>query len=108
MKTITLTSTIVVPAFADGRLHVMRVDGPDVLASLLDKVATNLHGHLATVDVLRSLCADLPEARRGFWDGTGRALAVRPRGGVRGASAAGDTAVTVEDPEAAIFWWEQE
>ena len=108
MKTITLTSTIVVPAFANGHLHVMRVDGADVLASLLDKVAVNLHGHPATVEVLRSLCADLPEAKRGFWDGTGRALAVRPRGGVRGAGATGDTAVTVEDLEAAIFWWEVE
>jgi len=107
MKTITLTSTIVVPAFANGRLHVMRVDGADVLASLLDKVAVNLHGHPATVEVLRSLCADLPEAKRGFWDGTGRALAVRPRGGVRGAGAMGDTTVTVEDLEAAIFWWEE-
>ena len=54
------------------------------------------------------MCADLPEARRGFWDGTGRALAVRPRGGVRGATTTGDTAVTVEDLEAAVFWWEQE
>lgn len=108
MKTITLTSTIVVPAFANGRLHVMRVDGADVLASLLDKVAVNLHGHPATVEVLRSLCAELPEAKRGFWDGTGRALAVRPRGGVRAAGATGDTIVTVEDLEAAIFWWEAE
>ena len=47
----------------------------------------------ATVEVLRTLCPTLPEAKRGFWDGTGTALAVRPRGGVRGASATGDTAV---------------
>lgn len=66
------------------------------------------HGHAATVDVLREIAPSLPEARRGFWDGTGRALAVRPRGGVRGASATGDTAVTVDDLEAAIFWWETE
>lgn len=63
------------------------------------------HGHAATVEVLCTLCSTLPEAKRGFWDGTGTALAVRPRGGVRGASATGDTAVTLDDLEAVLITW---
>lgn len=107
MKTnrdITLVSTAVVPAFRSGTLVVHAVDH-NKLADLLSQVTVNLHGHAATVEVLRALYPELPEAQRGFWDGTGRALAVRPRGGIRAAGATGDTAVRLEDLEAALITW---
>ena len=99
-----LISTVVAPSFTSGTLVVHAVDH-NKLADLLGQVTVNLHGHAATVDVLRTLCPTIPEAKRGFWDGTGTALAVRPRGGVRGASANGDTAVTLDDLEAVLVTW---
>lgn len=104
-RDITLVSTAVVPAFRSGTLTVTAIDNIEVLRHMLDGVHTNLHGHAATVEVLRALCPELPEAQRGFWDGNDYALAVRPRGGVRAAGANGDTAVRLEDLEAALIIW---
>jgi len=104
-RDITLVSTAVVPAFRSGTLTVIAIENADILRQTLRGVRTNLHGHAATVDVLRELCPDLPEAQRGFWDGNDCALAVRPRGGVRAAGATGDTAVRLEDLEAALIIW---
>lgn len=104
---ITLLSTVVAPSFSAGALVLTPVYA-DQLPGFLRGVTRNLCGHPVTVGVLRELCPTLPEAERGFWDGSTVGLAVRPRGGVRGAGATGDTAVTVEDLEAAIFWWEAE
>jgi len=99
---ITLVSTAVVPAFAHGQLTVVPVE---LNADMLSQVGRNLHGHAATVACLRDLAPDLPQAERGFWDGTGLALAVRPRGGVRGAGQAGDTPVGLADLEAVMISW---
>lgn len=102
---LTLVSTVVAPAFVDGTLTVRQIDEFE-LFGLLKQVTDNLHGHAATVAVLRELHQGLPEARRGFWDGATWALAVRPRGGVRGAGATGDTAVTLTDLEYVLIKWQ--
>lgn len=103
---ITLVSTVVAPKFETGRLELEAVDREYLLA-LLPRVTRNLCGHPMTDAVLRQECPTLPEPERAFWGGEGFALAVRPRGGVRGARQSGDTAVTLEDVEAVLFYWEE-
>ena len=102
MKNLTLTSTAVVPSFSHGQLTVVPVE---INADILAQVERNLHGHGLTVDALRGLCLELPTAERGFWDGTGTALAIRPKGGVRGAGTSGDTPVQIADLEAVLISW---
>jgi hypothetical protein len=102
---ITLVSTVVAPKFGNGRLELTAVDR-EYLLTLLPCVTRNLCGHPVTDTVLRQECPTLPEPERAFWNGEGLALAVRPRGGVRGARQEGDTAVTLEDVEAVLFRWE--
>lgn len=103
MSEVTLLSTAVVPRFEAGTLRVEPVDLAD-LPAILRRVTRNLCGHPATNDVLKTLCPTLPVPERGFWDGTGVAVAVRPRGGVRGGHQS-DVAVTVDDLEAAVVKW---
>ena len=57
---------------------------------------------------IRDRCPTLPEAERGFWDGSTVGLAVRPKGGVRGAGQTGDTLVTLGDLEAVLVEWKPE
>ena len=103
---ITLISTVVAPTFKSGTLTVTEVNRDvESLESLLSKVTFNLHGHAATVAVLKKIMPTLPEAVRGFWDGNTLALAVRPRGGVRAANSTGDTQVTLGDLEIALVSW---
>lgn len=101
---LTLLSTVVAPAFVAGRLE-LRPLGADALCVKLQEVTRNLCGHPVTNEVLRRLAPDLPEAERGFWDGSGLAIAVRPRGGVRASTTEGDTAVTLADLEACFVRW---
>jgi len=98
----TLISTVVAPTFESGTLLVTKIDNN--LQWFLENVTINLHGHAATVAVLKELVPTLPDAHRGFWDGTTQAIAVRPKGGVRGA-AGGDTQVTLQDLEAVVVTW---
>jgi hypothetical protein len=104
---ITLLSTVVAPAFSAGALVITPVYA-DQLPGFLRGVTRNLCGHPVTVGVLKELCPTLPEAERGFWDGSTVGLAVRPRGGVRGAGQTGDTLVTLGDLEAVLVEWKPE
>jgi len=104
MSDLTLVSTVVAPKFASGRLELTAVDR-EYLLTLLKRVTRNLCGHPVTDGVLRAVCPSLPQPERAFWAGEGHALAVRPKGGVRGAQAEGDTQVTIEDLEAVLFTW---
>ena len=102
---ITLVSTVVAPKFGNGRLELTEVDH-EYLLVLLPRVTRNLCGHPVTDGVLRAVCPTLPIQERAFWAGDGFALAVRPRGGVRGARQEGDTEVTLDDLEAVLYRWE--
>ena len=104
---ITLLSTVVAPSFSAGALVLTPVHA-DQLPGFLRGVTRNLCGHPVTVGVLRELCPTLPESERGFWDGSTVGLAVRPRGGVRGAGQQGDTLVTLGDLEAVLVEWKPE
>lgn len=104
---ITLLSTVVAPAFSAGALVITPVYA-DQLPGFLRGVTRNLCGHPVTVAVLKELCPTLPEAERGFWDGSTVGLAVRPKGGVRGAGQTGDTLVTLGDLEAVLVEWKPE
>ena len=104
---ITLLSTVVAPAFSAGALVITPVYA-DQLPSFLRGVTRNLCGHPVTVGVLKELCPTLPESERGFWTGDTVGLAVRPKGGVRGASQQGDTLVTLSDLEAVLVEWKPE
>jgi hypothetical protein len=104
---ITLLSTVVAPAFSAGALVITPVYA-DQLPGFLRGVTRNLCGHPVTVGVLKELCPTLPEAERGFWTGDTVGLAVRPKGGVRGASQQGDTLVTLSDIEAVLVEWKPE
>lgn len=106
MHRITLVSTVVAPKFETGRIEIQAVDDAYLL-QLLPLVTRNLCGHPVTDGVLRAVCPTLPTPERAFWEGDGHALAVRPKGGVRAASQEGDTEVTLNDLEAALFYWEQ-
>jgi hypothetical protein len=99
---ITLLSTVVAPSFTAGTLELKPVDD---LADALNSVSRNLCGHPITDSVLRSICPNLPAQEKGFWDGSTIGLAVRPKGGVRGAQANGDVSVTLEDLEAVFVVW---
>lgn len=99
MKSITLLSTVVAPLFCDATIHLKRIRLANLPAALA-RVTVVRAGHAATLTVLREICPSLPPQEPGFWDGTGKAIAVRPRGGVRGAKSTGDTAVTLNDLEA--------
>ena len=103
----TLLSTVVAPSFSAGALVLTPVHA-DQLPGFLRGVTRNLCGHPVTVGVLRELCPTLPEAERGFWTGDTVGLAVRPKGGVRGASQQGDTLVTLSDIEAVLVEWKPE
>ena len=102
----TLLSTVVAPTFGiTGQLHLTPVSTKD-LPALLGGVTRNLCGHPLTDAILRAACPWLPAQERAFWDGNTTGLAVRPRGGVRGAQAAGDTAVSCLDHlEAVLVRW---
>jgi len=100
-----LLSTVVAPAFAAGSLKLTPVK---ITPELLAGVSRNLCGHPLTDAVLRELHPGLPEAERGFWDGSDIGLAIRPRGGVRGARVTGDTPVTLDSLEAVLVKWEPE
>lgn len=99
----TLLSTVVAPRFERGCLNVEPIS-VDRLRELLPHVTRNLCGHPATDALLREVCPELPPAERGFWAGDTPGIAVRPRGGVRGAAGA-DVPVTMEAIEAAIVTW---
>ncbi len=101
---ITLLSTVVAPAFVAGTLSLEPV-APADLAGRLVEVDRNLCGHPVTDRVLREVYPRLPAAERAFWDGSTPGLAVRPRGGVRGAQANGDTQVSLADLEAGLVTW---
>lgn len=103
-ETITLLSTVVAPAFAQGSIDISPVDA-EQLPALLAQVSRNLCGHPVTDTVLRAIYPALPALVREFWDGRGVALAVRPRGGVRGSTKEGDTPVTLADLEAVTVRW---
>lgn len=101
----TLLSTVVAPTFGvRGRLEITPIDGEELRVAL-HCVTRNLCGHPTTDGVLRTICHSLPLPERGFWDGQGQGLAVRPRGGVRAAAATGDTQVTIADLEAVVVFW---
>lgn len=103
---ITLLSTVVAPSFTDGRLTIREVSVSDAFFHhLLAGVDRNLCGHPLTDKVLRSVCPSLPPQERAFWDGASEGLAVRPKGGVRGASQTGDTEVTLDGLEAVLVSW---
>jgi hypothetical protein len=106
MQKVTLVSTVVLPRFP-GAGESFRLEGfgptREQVQNLLQRVEVNYCGHPATVEALRSVAPDLPDPVKGFWDGKGIALAARPKGGVRGAAATGDTQVSFEDLEFAVF-----
>jgi hypothetical protein len=106
---ITLLSTVVAPSFSAGALVLTPVYA-DQLPGFLRGVTRNLHTCWHTEDVLRMHCPTLPKAERddGEWDGDTVGLAVRPKGGVRGASQQGDTLVTLGDLEAVLVEWKPE
>jgi len=93
-----LLSTVVAPSFKSARLEIRELTRDEFLARL-KLVDVNLCGHPLTNQVLREVCPTLPEPQKAFWQGDGIAIAARPRGGVRGASANGDTKVTLDDLE---------
>jgi len=99
---ITLLSTVVAPAFVAGKLDLSLVPN---LREALASVTRNLCGHPVTDKVLREICPSLPAPERGFWDGSTLGLAIRPKGGVRGAQAGGDTECTLVDLEAVFVRW---
>jgi hypothetical protein len=105
---ITLLSTVVAPSFTDGTLILIPVKEREELKKALGNVGKNFCGHPVTDRVLRELCPTLPTPEKGFWDGTTTGLAIRPKGGVRGAQASGDTIVTLADLEAVLVIWEPE
>lgn len=103
--TLELLSTVVAPSFSAGQL-IVRPVSLEELPSLLARVSINRHGHPATITMLRRICPELLDSVRGFWDGSGEALVVRPRGGVRMAAQVGDTEVTrVDELEATLIRW---
>lgn len=100
---VTLVSSVVVPRFETGRIELLRIDTPRIkLTAFLRDVAKNFHSHPATVRALKSICPGLPDAERGYWNGEGWALAVRPRGGCRRAA---DNDVALSDLEAVLYVW---
>ncbi len=101
---ITLLSTVVAPAFAAGTLSLEPV-APVHLPGYLRQVDHNFCGHPVTDRVLRDICPSLPVPERAFWDGSTLGLAIRPKGGVRGAVSNGDTQVTLSDLEAVLVTW---
>jgi len=98
--TVYLLSSVVAPAFAAGRLTMKPVHD---IRGALSRVDKNYHGHPATVDFLRTIRPDLPEATRSFWKGDGRALAIRPKAGVRNAAQRGDTQINSLDELEAVW-----
>lgn len=107
MGNLTLLSTVVAPHFGSGTLRLIAVPTAE-LPQLLEGVTRNLCGHPVTDALLRAACPVLPPQERAFWDGSTTGLAVRPRGGVRGAQAAGDTAVAgLQLLEAVLVLWEE-
>lgn len=101
---ITLLSTVVAPAFVAGRLELKPVNR-DELPALLGRVTRNLCGHPVTDKVLRDVHPSLPAPEKAFWAGEGIGLAVRPKGGVRGAGQQGDVQVSLADLEAVLVTW---
>lgn len=100
---ISLLSTIVAPAFTDCTIRVQALHRDEFLV-LLAAAEQNYCGHPLTWAVLAPHTTDLPAAERGkFWDGTGIAIAARPKGGVRNATVNGDTQVTLADLEFCMF-----
>ena len=97
-----LLSTVVAPSFVSGSISLVRVD---ITPELLAQVTRNLCGHPVTIGVLKDIYPGLPNQEKAFWNGEGEALAIRPKGGVRGASATGDTQVTLDDLEAVLVYW---
>ena len=102
MTEFTLVSTIVAPAFTDCTISVKALTA-EAFADLLPHVTKNMCGHPLTIAALTEAFPNLPPQERGFWDGRGVALAARPKGGVRGAVASGDTAVSLADLEFVEF-----
>ena len=101
---ITLTSSIVIPggAVEAGRTQVQLCRLSEIdLTECLWGVCQNFHGHAPTIAVLEALAGrTLPTSIRGFWDGEGYGLSVRPKAGVRGG---GDREVHIEDLEAVLY-----
>jgi len=105
MQGTTLLSTVVAPRFGTGTLYLLEIPA-EKLPGYLAEVTRNLCGHPVTDGVLRAVCPSLPAPERAFWDGADPGLAVRPRGGVRGAQANGDTQVAgLEQVEAVLVTW---
>ena len=100
----TLLSTVVAPAFISGRIEIRAIALSDLPAALAT-VTVNRCGHPLTIAVLKSIRPDLPEQEKGFWDGSGVGLAIRPKGGVRGSAVTGDTPVTIDGLEAVWVTW---
>jgi len=99
---LTLLSTVVAPVFSDGELIITSVR---ITSELLIQVERNLCGHPATNEILRAICPELPPQEKAFWDGSTTGLAIRPKGGVRGAAQTGDIQVGLDDLEAVIVYW---
>lgn len=89
-----LLSTVVAPAFVSSTL-VLTPLCKEELIGYLTKVepGNNLCGHPATNSFLKKYVTGLPDPVRGFWNGEGVGIAVRPRKGIRGAASKGDTEI---------------
>ena len=89
-----LLSTVVAPAFVSGKLLLTSISKEELIVYLKEvRPGNNLCGHPTTNNVLKKTVPDLPEPVRGFWNGNGLGIAVRPKNGVRGAASHGDTTI---------------
>lgn len=89
-----LLSTVVAPAFVSGSLILIHLSKEELVGYLKEvKPGNNFCGHPATNNFLKKIIGELPEPTRGFWNGDGIGIAVRPKNGVRGAAAQGDTTI---------------
>jgi len=87
-----LLSTVVAPAFVSGMIILTSLSKEELVGYLKEvKPGNNLCGHPVTNNLLKRMVPELPEPNRGFWKGSGIGIAVRPKHGVRGAAANGDT-----------------
>ncbi len=96
-----LLSTVVAPAFVSGRLILTSISKQELVRYLKAvRPGFNLCGHPTTNNLLKKMIPGLPEPNRGFWNGDGIGIAVRPKNGVRGAATRGDTFInTISDME---------
>lgn len=89
-----LLSTVVAPVFDDGTIRLTSISKEELIGYLMKvNPGNNLCGHPTTNNFLKKYVTKLPEPVRGFWNGEGTGIAVRPRKGVRGAASNGDTEI---------------